>query len=41
MRNRNVLLSVDGLGRRGDGLSFRGVPITVVDQLLTTEARVV
>ena len=40
MRNRNVLLSVtDSAGVVTD--SFRGVPITVVDQLLTTEARVV
>lgn len=39
MRNRNVLLSVtDSAGIVTD--NFRGIPITVVDQLLTTEARV-
>lgn len=39
MRNRNVLLSVtDAAGMVQD--SFRGVPITFVDQLLIAEARV-
>jgi hypothetical protein len=40
MRGRNVLLSVtDSAGIVTD--RFRGIPVTVVDQLLTTEARVV
>lgn len=39
MRNRNVLLSVtDSAGIVTD--TFRGVPVTLIDQLLTTEARV-
>lgn len=39
MRNRNVLLTInDAAGKPQD--MFRGLPVKIVDQLLTTEARV-
>ena len=39
MRNRNVLITInDAAGRVQD--TFRGVPVHIVDQLTTTEARV-
>lgn len=40
MRDRNVLLTIDDYaGKPVD--SFRGIPVKIVDQLLTTESRVV